>query len=338
MIAGSRSTTGKPIVASDPHIAFAAVSCWYDDGRWEPARERSETIAVRGSEPITRAIRHSRNGPIVDELLPESMRAAGPVSLRWLGADRCGWLTSLLAMDRATSVAGLRRAVRGWRVPTWSLVLADADGHIGYQVAGEIPVRAVEERGYRPGWDPAHQWHGVIPSEDMPQLGDPERGWIASANNRTAPEDFPWSLSGRWASGYRARRIRQMLEASKRHSRDDCARMHLDVLSLRAATWARCSTAAACRCAATGPRSATPASIPTGGAAIGANYRMIADFGAEAPGLWVIDAQGQSGHPGSPHHCDQLAEWLAGRYHFLPLDRSTAARQAVSTLRLTPRT
>ncbi len=294
VIGGSRSASGMPIVASDPHIAFAAVSCWYEvtldggsfnvtgmayagmpavmfgrnrrvawgitnnicsqrdlyrertdpthsgaflyDGRWEPARERSETIAVRGGEPVTRTIRSSRNGPIVDELLPEAVRATDPVSLRWLGATRCGWLTSLLAMDRASSVDGLRRAVRGWRVPTWSLVLADADGHIGYQVAGEIPVRAVEERGYRPGWDPAHQWQGVIPPEGMPQLGDPERGWIASANNRTAPEDFPRSLSGRWASGYRARRIRQMLEAHGRHSRDDCAHMHQDVLSLRAVT------------------------------------------------------------------------------------------------------
>ena len=30
VIAGSRSTSGKPMVASDPHIAFAAVSCWYE--------------------------------------------------------------------------------------------------------------------------------------------------------------------------------------------------------------------------------------------------------------------------------------------------------------------
>ena len=530
VIGGSRSASGMPIVASDPHIAFAAVSCWYEvtldggsfnvtgmayagmpavmfgrnrcvawgitnnicsqrdlyrertdpahpgaflyDGRWEPARERSETIAVRGGEPVTRTIRSSRNGPIVDELLPESVRAAGPVSLRWLGAAHCGWLTSLLAMDRATSVAGLRRAVRGWRVPTWSLMLADADGHIGYQVAGEIPVRAVEERGYRPGWDPAHQWHGVIPPEGMPQLGDPERGWIASANNRTAPEDFPRSLSGRWASGYRARRIRQMLEAHGRHSRDDCAHMHQDVLSLRAVTcvppllravaghadhrirqaaerlsewdcrmeadrvgaaifdvffghWcgrvaaerfpddtaplvaganAGLATAllsadeahwfadgrrqAAIACAMTsaldeltgrlgadmsewcwgrlhrihlrhvlsrrgdlgslldrgglpvrgnGTTVCNTGFDPNWGAAMGANYRMIADFGAEPAGLWAVDAQGQSGHPGSAHYCDQLAEWLGGRYHFLPLDRSTAARQAVSTLRLTPR-
>ena len=157
VIAGSRSTTGKPLVASDPHIAFAAVSCWYEvtlaggsfnvtgmayagmpavmfgrnervawgitnnicsqrdlyqertdpahpgafiyDGRWEPVRKRVEEIKVRGGETIRKTIRSSRNGPIVDELLPAPARANGPVSLRWLGTTYCGWLTALLAMD-----------------------------------------------------------------------------------------------------------------------------------------------------------------------------------------------------------------------------------------------
>src|SRR5260221_6256632 len=30
VLAGSRTTTGRPMVASDPHIAFEAVSCWYE--------------------------------------------------------------------------------------------------------------------------------------------------------------------------------------------------------------------------------------------------------------------------------------------------------------------
>ena len=529
VIAGSRSTTGKPLVASDPHIAFAAVSCWYEvtlaggsfnvtgmayagmpavmfgrnervawgitnnicsqrdlyqertdpvhpgaflyDGRWEPARERVEAIKVRGGDTVRKIIRASRNGPIVDELLPAPARANGPVSLRWLGTTYCGWLTSLLAMDRAETVGGLREAVRGWRVPTWSLVLADDAGHIGYQATGQIPVRSGEERGYRPGWDPAHQWQGLIPWEGMPRLSDPERGWIASANNRTAPDDFPYPLFGRWASGYRARRVRQLLEAQAKHSRDDFARMHQDVLSLRAVACipallqvlagsgdSRIQAAAGhlagwdCRMetdriGATifdvffghwsqrvaaerfpeetaelvggavaglatallagdeggwfgdGQREAAIVAAlgaaldeltgrlgsdmtewgwgrlhkihlrhvltqrgdlgtlldrggrpvrgngmtvcntgfdPNWGAAMGANYRLISDLSTDPPGLWAVDAQGQSGHPGSPHYGDQLTEWLAGRYHFLPLDRAAAAREAVTTLALTP--
>src|SRR5581483_4152936 len=78
--------------------------CFLHDGRWEPARRREEVISVKGSTPVHKTIRYSRNGPIVDEILPPAARGTGPVSLRWLGASAGGWLTALLAMDRAHSV------------------------------------------------------------------------------------------------------------------------------------------------------------------------------------------------------------------------------------------
>ncbi len=293
VLAGARTTTGKPLVASDPHIPFAAVSIWHEvrlrgggfhvtgvayagmpavmigrtervawgitnnicsqrdlyqektdpahpgcflfDGRWEPARERREVIRVKGAESVVKAVRLSRNGPIVDELLPGPARTTGPVSLRWLGAEPCGWLTALIGMNRARTAEEFRAATRPWRVPTFNVVYADADGHIGHQCTGRIPVRAVAERGYRAGWDPAHQWQGVIPFEAMPHQVDPPRGLVVTANNRLAPDDFPYPLSGCWSSGHRARRIRECLEAQPRWSVEDCTRLQQDVRSGRAA-------------------------------------------------------------------------------------------------------
>lgn len=292
VVSGAKALAGKPIVASDPHIAFAAVSCWHEvrlcggsfnvagmayagmpavmfgknenvawgitnnicsqrdlyqeridpahpgcflfDGKWEPGRERVEIIQVKGREPVSKTIRLSRNGPIVDEILPAPAKTTGPVSLRWLGASTCGWLTALLGMDRAKTGEELRRATEPWLVPTFSVVYADVAGRIGYQCTGRIPIRNVWERGYRPGWDPAHQWAGLIPFEGMPRAADPARGWIATANNRVAADDFPYPLSGTWNNGYRAVRIREMLEEKPKFSRDDFARMHQDSLSLRA--------------------------------------------------------------------------------------------------------
>jgi penicillin amidase len=292
VVSGRWTPTGKPLLASDPHIAFEAVSCWYEvhlcggsfhvagmayagipavmfgrnervawgitnnicsqrdlyqeqadpahpgaflyDGRWEPAREVVETIRVKKSEPVTRTVRFSRNGPIVDEILPPPGNATGPVALKWLGAHHGGWLTALLDMDRANSVGEFREALRPWHVPTFNLVIADMDGRIAFQSAGRVPIRKVAERGYRPGWDPEHQWAGLIPFEAMPHVVDPARGWMATANNRVAAVDFPYPLAGRWSSGYRARRIRQMIEARTAFSRDDFRDMQQDALSLRA--------------------------------------------------------------------------------------------------------
>jgi penicillin amidase len=529
VLSGRKTASGKPMVASDPHIAFEAVSCWYEvhlhggsfdvtgmayvgmpavmfgrnahvawgctnnicsqrdlylektdpahpncflfDGKWEPARERVEVIRVRGGEPVRRSIRYSRNGPIVNDVLPPPARPGEPVSLRWLGAYEGGWLTALLAMDRARSTAELREAMRPWHVPTFCVVYADTAGHIGYQATGRLPIRKVWERGYRPGWDPEHQWDGLIPFEGMPHVADPERGWIATANNRPAPEDFPYPLSGTWNDGLRFARIRQMIEERATFTRDVFVQMHQDALSLRGlrcrphlvkvlitsadprvqeaarhlerwdgrletdrvgatlfelffSHWIRAvakerfegeaaalltggvtSLAArllegdpvswfragrrepAVRAAMSaaldwltqrlGPKMAEwtwgklhvlplkhylsgrgdlarlldHGGVPVKGdaytvcntgmgpnyeARTGAGYRLIAELSSAPPGLWAVDGQSESGHPGSAHYGDQLTDWLESRYHYLPLDAAETSRSAVTRLTLEP--
>jgi penicillin G amidase len=293
VLAGSRTITGEPIVANDPHVPFEAVSIWHEvhlhggsfnvagvayagmpavmigrtegvawgitnnicslrdlylektdpqhpncflhDGQWEPADERREVIQVRGSEPVVETIRSSRNGPIVDQVLPGPARGQGPVTLRWQGAEPCGWLTALIGMNQARTAEEFRAATAPWLVPTFNLVFADTQGHIGHQSTGRIPVRELPERGYRPGWDPRHQWAGVIPFEEMPRQSDPKRGFVVTANNRLAGDDYPWPLSGTWSSGHRGRRIRERLEGQSRWSAEDCRNLQLDIRSGRAA-------------------------------------------------------------------------------------------------------
>jgi penicillin amidase len=67
----------------------------------------------------------------------------------------------------------------------------------------------------------------------------------------------------------------------------------------------------------------------------GAGYRMVADLADPDAGIWAIDAGSESGHPGSPHYDDQLAEWLTGRQHYLRLKREGKSNPE-TTLTLTP--
>ena len=99
------------------------------------------------------------------------------------------------------------------------MVFADVDGCFGYRVTGQVPIRAREERGYRRGWDPADAWQGVIPFEGMPAVREPARGWVATDNNLPAPSDSPYPLANMSPTGYRARRIRQMVESREIHGR-----------------------------------------------------------------------------------------------------------------------
>ncbi|MBM3934964.1 MAG: penicillin acylase family protein [SAR202 cluster bacterium] len=204
------------------------------DGKWEKAKEIVEEIKVKGGQTVKKSVKYSRNGPIVDEILPAPLRKMGPVTIKWLGASISDEITSMLAFNQSKTASEARGTLKGWFVPTLSFVFADREGHIGYKCSGRLPIRDGWDRAFRPGWDPAHQWKGVTPFERMPELSDPTNGWIRTANNRTAPEDFPYPLGGTWSSGHRAMRIRQMLEEQEKFTREDFARMQRDVLSIRA--------------------------------------------------------------------------------------------------------
>ena len=66
------------------------------DGHWEAARDRVEYIRVRGEGVREEVVQSSRNGPIVDKVLPEFAQGSGPVSLRWVGALPCAWPAAIL--------------------------------------------------------------------------------------------------------------------------------------------------------------------------------------------------------------------------------------------------
>ena len=68
---------------------------------------------------------------------------------------------------------------------------------------GEFPV---------PGWTDDYEWLGYIPFEQHPYVLNPEQDYIVSANNAVVGMDYPYIITTRWAYGYRAQRIVDMIE------------------------------------------------------------------------------------------------------------------------------
>lgn len=201
-------------------------------------------IAVRDAAPVQFAVRSVEGRPIVDHLVPAASlphrlfpeRYPNPTSLalEWVGFRPSDEIRTLLDFARAESIDEGREALRVWGCPTWNFVLADANGDIGYQASGFLPLRGREVRGYRSLHDPADAWVGFIPFEGLPRIDRPARGWVASANNPTAPPDFPYPLFGTWAPEDRAARAEDLLAATDRHSLDGFETMQNDVFSGRA--------------------------------------------------------------------------------------------------------
>jgi penicillin amidase len=224
---------------------------------WEPLRLREEVIRIRGrDDPVTHVVRETSHGPIVYDWTPDDVRRAygterGPGESGSRYATALAWSEGTplspdasFALARAGDWQSFRDALRTWNGAAFNFVYADVDGHIGYQLAGRIPLR----EGPAPetpalGWERGHAWIGSVPFDDLPSLFDPPEGVIVTANAHAVGSGYPRYLASRWGDvPLRQRRIRELLDAKATLSLDDVAAVQLDVREGRAETlvaWAR---------------------------------------------------------------------------------------------------
>ena len=301
VLSGSRSETGHPLLANDPHLKLTAPALWYlarldapglkvagatmpglpivvlgqnediawgytntapdvqdlyiehikpDDAAkyqtpegWASFESFDEVIHVRGGADVPLRVRATRHGPVIsdagafDGLTGPPQRPTHALALRWTALDAdVATLDASLAFNRAKSVDEFIAASADYAAPMQNMVVADRQGHIGMVSAGRVPVRKPENdlKGLvpAPGWDARYDWAGFVPPQATPRETDPPRGWIATANQRIHPTDYPHFITSEWAAPYRMQRIEQLLEARPKHSIASLREIQGDVLSL----------------------------------------------------------------------------------------------------------
>lgn len=177
---------------------------------WEEASLRREEIEVRGrEEPHTTEIVKTRHGPLISR--------DPPMSLRWTAHEiETSTLDAFLDINRARDWREFQLALQNFSLPVQVLVYADVEGNIGLRAAGLLPVRK-KGRGAAPspGWKEEYGWEGFIPRQQMPGKLNPEQGYLAAANHRLAPQDYPYTIDVDPAPPYRMQRITQFLESRK---------------------------------------------------------------------------------------------------------------------------
>ena len=200
---------------------------------WERAEVVREEIRVRGRPRWhVEEVVVSSNGPVVTPLLAAS---GPPVSLRASGLDPAESLTAGLALNRARSWDEFRAALAGWAAPSLSVVYADRQGNVGYQMVGRVPRRVQGDGSVpAPGWDPAYAWRGYLTIDELPHVYNPPSGVVATANNRPVDDDYPFAVGVDWCDAYRIGRIAELLAGRERHNPRSFAAIQRDVTSIAA--------------------------------------------------------------------------------------------------------
>ena len=211
---------------------------YFWDGAYRGMDVQEVTLSIAGVEPRLIRIRKTHFGPVLP--VPEG----GPVyALRWSGLERGSAMDAALRIPFAKNFKEFRAALTSWDSPPTNFMYADTDGNIGWQEAGLFPIRANGSSGYipTPGVESATQWQGWIPFNLLPNVKNPNNGFIASGNNAPVPLDYyEWirTRTGRSgnhrfvaepAMGFRGARIENLIQASRMHDMASFQSMQNDV-------------------------------------------------------------------------------------------------------------
>jgi penicillin G amidase len=180
------------------------------------AAKDTDWIAVLGSAPQGVETWRTVHGPVV---MTENNQ---PLALKW-AASEPGAVFPILAIDMAKNWDEFRRALSRFTGPGLNYIYADANGNIGHQVAGRLPLRRAFS-GDVPvdGASGDYEWDGFIPFEQLPSFYNPQSGILVSANQNPFPLNTIWKVNGRFSPHYRERRIFERLSG---HAKWDAAGM-----------------------------------------------------------------------------------------------------------------
>ncbi|KAB2336847.1 penicillin acylase family protein [Cytobacillus depressus] len=201
-------------------------------GQWESMKTISEKIAVKGKHDQLTELQFTRHGPIIYK--DEEKNRAFAVRAAWLEPGMAPYLGSLSYMG-AENWEDFSKAMNNWGSPSENQVYADTNGNIGWKPGGLTPVRDNWDGLLPVPGDGSYEWDGFLNQENLPFEFNPERGWVASANEMNLPEDYAYEkykLGFEWSFPFRSQRIAEVLSSKKKVGIDDSLRLQTDYLSI----------------------------------------------------------------------------------------------------------
>lgn len=194
--------------------------------------KRDEVIKVKDSDDQLCIIRSTKHGPVVSDIHPaDSLMDHQVVTLSWMGNEVSQELWALYKMNHADSMNDFKNAVRDFHSPGMNFIYADKDNNIALFTGASLPIRDYNPLTFRKGWDPSYDWHGTIPFDQLPHLVNPEKGFVAHANNKMYKDSYPYYISTFWEPSSRIMRINQFLGMSDSLRAETMETMQYDVYS-----------------------------------------------------------------------------------------------------------
>lgn len=198
------------------------------NGKWKNLKTEEEQIPLKSGDTVNRTIKYTHRGPIISK---HKNIKDKQVSMRWIGNEYSNELRSVYLLNHAANWKEFKDAVKTFISVSQNIVYADIQGNIGLYCCAGIPIREGNGISIYPGDTTKYDWKGFVPFDQLPHTYNPESGFVASANNRIADDDYPYYISHWYDLPSRIDRIRTLLSEKEKLTLANFKRIQTDQTS-----------------------------------------------------------------------------------------------------------
>ncbi|MCF8245074.1 MAG: penicillin acylase family protein [Saprospiraceae bacterium] len=293
-VSGSKTLSGKPILANDPHLKLTLPSIWFEiqiitpdvnfygvsvpgipgvligfnediawgetnvgqdvndwyqitwtdkaktsyqyDGGVKAAKIVMDSFRVKGRDTLVYdTVRWTEWGPVVYESNNEAWH---DLAMHWMGHQPPNpkELLTFFGLGKSKNYDDYRQALVNYDYPAQNFVFASKNGDIGITANGLLPVKNKEQgRFLQDGSNSNNNWSGYIPKDQVPATKNPKRGFVASANQKSTDETYPYYYNSPYFDYYRGRYLNKRLAEMDSITAEDMMKLQNENYSIHAA-------------------------------------------------------------------------------------------------------
>jgi penicillin amidase len=193
------------------------------DGEWVDPESHKEVIETAEGKDVFYDFKQTYFG-IIDTI------DGRVLAVSWVATERLSNEGgAFMGLARAANIHEAYHHLHKFEQPPQNIILADAGGDVGLVTSGVAYIRDVAQRGIIKGTRRTDKAL-IMPMHAYTHELEPEKGWVASANQEHTTDSLSALLSSRFAASNRAKRIEHWMNGHEQLSVEQMKLMHQDII------------------------------------------------------------------------------------------------------------
>ncbi|MFY7963918.1 MAG: penicillin acylase family protein [Chitinophagaceae bacterium] len=207
---------------------------------WRPSEMRKEVIKFKGGkDSLVENIALTDFGIVMyDKKYKSSNEDSKYFAVRWTAHDPSNELLTFIKLNAAKNYDDYKAAISSYECPGQNFIFAAKAGDVAITQQGKFVAKWEQQGDFvMKGVDSSFMWQGFIPYNENPQMHNPERGFVSSANQKSVDSTYPYYL-GRASNfpPYRGFIINRKLSQMNHITVDDMKELQTDNYNVFAET------------------------------------------------------------------------------------------------------